>query len=399
MKTKLLTLIAILIAPISVSFAQTSANYVAPRTEWGQPDLQGVWNFVSSTPLQRPERFGTQEFLTPEEVEADRIRAAERAIAADAAEAELVLNPEAPPVGESTGGYNNFWYETAAIGDNVRTSLIIYPVNGRLPARVEGSAVHTANLGPDVEGDRPVLAVFGGIGKDGPEDRGLSERCLIGFNAGPPFTGGGYNANVQIFQNQDHAVILTEMVHDARIVPLGDLSATELLALGLSAANLGELALANQVVNKLSAMLAASPNSLQAKFVYLEVAALTLHKESMSQSAVDAGKRQQAIELLKEAIALEEQQIPPNGAPTPLKPVHELAGEIMLEMGMAEESAKLFEVSLQLLKNRPWSLLGAARSYAKMNDTAKATAKYRALLAVWSDDNHSAVSEAKKYLN
>ena len=82
--------------------------------------------------------------------------------------------------------------------------------------------MHTANLGPDVEGDRPVLAVFGGIGKDGPEDRGLSERCLIGFNAGPPFTGGGYNANVQIFQNKDHAVILTEMVHDARIVPLDD---------------------------------------------------------------------------------------------------------------------------------------------------------------------------------
>ena len=62
--------------------------------------------------------------------------------------------------------------------------------------------------------------MFGGISKDGPEDRGLSERCLIGFNSGPPFTGGGYNANVQIFHNKDHAVIMTEMVHDARIVPL-----------------------------------------------------------------------------------------------------------------------------------------------------------------------------------
>ena len=133
-----------------------------------------------------------------------------------------MLDPQAPPVGESTGGYNNFWYETASIGENVRTSLIVYPANGRFPYLVEGAAVHTANLGPDVEGDRPVLAVFGGIGKDGPEDRGLSERCLIGFNAGPPFTGGGYNANVQIFQNKDHAVIMTEMVHDARIVPLDD---------------------------------------------------------------------------------------------------------------------------------------------------------------------------------
>lgn len=205
--------------------AQAADDYVVPRTQWMQPDLQGVWNFNSSTPMQRPERFGTQEFLTPDEVEQDRVRQEARRIAADAAEAKLVLNPEAPPVGESTGGYNNFWYETASIGENVRTSLIVYPTNGRLPPRVEGAAVHTANLGPDVEGDRPVLAVFGGIGKDGPEDRGLSERCLIGFNAGPPFTGGGYNANVQIVQNKDHVVIMTEMVHDARIVPLGDRAA------------------------------------------------------------------------------------------------------------------------------------------------------------------------------
>lgn len=222
MKIKLLILFSTLIAPVALFFAQAAEDYVAPRTEWGQPDLQGVWNFNSSTPMQRPERFGTQEFLTPEEVEQDRIRQQERRTAADAAEAELVLNPQAPPVGESTGGYNNFWYESASIGENVRTSLIVYPPNGRFPARIEGVAVHTANLGPDVEGERPVLAVFGGISKNGPEDRGLSERCLIGFNAGPPFTGGGYNANVQIFQNKDHAVIMTEMVHDARIVPLDD---------------------------------------------------------------------------------------------------------------------------------------------------------------------------------
>jgi len=220
-------LISILLVPINVSLAQTAGSYVIPRTEWGQPDLQGVWNFNSSTPMQRPQRFGTQEFLTPAEVEQDGVRQEERRIAADAAEAKLVLNPQAPPVGENPGGYNNFWYESAGIGENVRTSLIVYPTDGRFPARAEGAAVHTANLGPDVEGDRPVLAVFGGIGKDGPEDRGLSERCLIGFNAGPPFTGGGYNANVQIFQNKDHAVIMTEMVHDARIVPLDNRGALD----------------------------------------------------------------------------------------------------------------------------------------------------------------------------
>ena len=228
MKIKLLLFVCTLLAPISLSFAQTADDYVAPRTEWGQPDLQGIWNFNSNTPMERPDRFGTQEFLTPEEAEQDRLRQEERRIAADAREAELVVNPVAPPAGaSSTGGYNSFWYETASIGENVRTSLIVYPRNGRLPARVEGSAEHIANLGPDVEGERPVIALFGGIGKDGPEDRGLSERCLIGFNAGPPLAGGGYNANVQIFQNKDHAVIMTEMVHDARIVPLDDRDAID----------------------------------------------------------------------------------------------------------------------------------------------------------------------------
>ena len=177
-----------------------------------------------------------------------------------------------------------------------------------------------------------------------------------------------------------------------------DLSATELLALGLSAANLGDLKLANQTVVKLRELKDENPNSIQNQLVYLEVAALTLHKESISSAMVDVSKRQQAITLMQEAIALKETQRPPNGAPTPLKPVHELTAEMMLEMGMAEDAAAMFEVSLQRLKNRPWSLLGAARSYDKMNNTQKAAENYQALLAVWSDDSHSAVREAKEYL-
>lgn len=221
-KAKCLLLVASLAAPLGVSVAQSTNDFETPRTQWGQPDLQGVWNWVSSTPMQRPREFGTREFLTEDELAQKRAREAAARAAADAAEAERNVDPEAPPVGESTGGYNNFWYETASIGENVRTSLLIYPEDGRLPERVEGAAVHTTSLGPDVEGDRPVLGVFGGIGKTGPEDRGLSERCLIGYNAGPPFSGGGYNANVQIVQNRDHVVVLTEMVHDARIIPLTD---------------------------------------------------------------------------------------------------------------------------------------------------------------------------------
>lgn len=177
-----------------------------------------------------------------------------------------------------------------------------------------------------------------------------------------------------------------------------DLGTTELLALGLSAANLGDLELANQVVNKLSNMLADKPDDVQLKLIHHQITALTLHKESMKQPMVDVAKRQQAIELMQEAMTIKEGQRPPNGAATPLKPVHELAAEMLLEMGRSEEAAKIFATSLQRLPNRPWSLLGSARSHKNLNDINQATMKYEALLEVWSDDSHPAVQEAKKYL-
>ena len=179
-------------------------DYVAPRTEYGQPDLQGVWNFSSFIPLQRPALFADKKFLTDE------------AVAALAAQTEAGLQA-INNIG--VGGYNTFWIEMGGEGDN-RTSLITYPENGRLPETVEGVVVQVGGLGPDESGTRPVRMVVGGIAKDGPEDRGISERCLVGFNAGPPFTPSLYNNNVQIVQNRDTVVIMTEMIHDARIVSL-----------------------------------------------------------------------------------------------------------------------------------------------------------------------------------
>ncbi|MCY4270470.1 MAG: hypothetical protein OXE80_09900 [Gammaproteobacteria bacterium] len=190
-------------------------DFVAPRTEWGHPDLQGVWNFSSNVPLVRPERFGEREFMTPEEVEELRARLA----AADAASDQAVPRRVAT---DDPGGYNDFWVESAGITDRIRTSHIVYPTNGQMPATVEGVEIVFGGLGDDVPGQRPVRFVVGGIGKDGPEDRGLSERCIVGFNAGPPFMPSLYNNNVQIFQNRDTAVILTEMINDARIVPIGE---------------------------------------------------------------------------------------------------------------------------------------------------------------------------------
>lgn len=189
----------------AVSAVQAADDYQAPRTEWGQPDLQGVWNFASNVPMTRPRQFGDREYMTEEEAQA---------LAAMSEKQYEALN------NDGVGGYNTFWVESAGRGDNLRTSLITYPVNGQLPQMVEGTQVQIGGLGPDFKGTRPVRATVGGVGKDGPEDRGLSERCIVGFNSGPPFTPSMYNNNIQIVQNKDTVVIITEMIHDARIVPL-----------------------------------------------------------------------------------------------------------------------------------------------------------------------------------
>ncbi|NKB33999.1 MAG: hypothetical protein GKR91_12960 [Pseudomonadales bacterium] len=202
MKTRVLALATATL--FAAGIAQAQDDYSAPRTQWDQPDLQGVWNFSSVIPLERPAFFGDKQFLTDEE------------IAALAAQTEAGLEA-INNIG--VGGYNTFWTEMGGDGDN-RTSLITYPENGRLPETQEGVPVQVGGLGPDEPGDRPVRMVVGGIAKDGPEDRGLSERCIVGFNSGPPFTPNLYNNNVQIFQNKNTAVIMTEMIHDARIVPI-----------------------------------------------------------------------------------------------------------------------------------------------------------------------------------
>ncbi len=181
------------------------------------------------------------------------------------------------------------------------------------------------------------------------------------------------------------------------------LSANELLALGLSAAHLGELDLAELVASRLGELVSRSPGNSNLKIMQNEVAALTLAMRA--QELLDVGlttdglpQQQQALDLMTAAIELKEQQPPPNGAANPLKPVHELTGEIMLAFGQAQGAAEMFETSLLRLPNRPWSLLGAARSYAASNRREQAAEKYLALLAVWSDDSHPAVQEAKHYL-
>ena len=179
-----------------------------PRSADGRPDLHGVWYFNTTTPLQRPERLAGRARYTEEEHAALAARTAE-------------FRPfDATPPEGSVGAYNQFWWDRGGPVEDRRTSLIVDPDNGRLPPLTPRATRQVGSTERHVPGPGPVRYRIGGIGADGPEERGLAARCLLGYNVGPPLLPGGYNNNLQLFQSADHVVILTEMVHDARIVPL-----------------------------------------------------------------------------------------------------------------------------------------------------------------------------------
>ena len=178
----------------SVSTAQSTT------TAWGDPDLQGVWDFRTITPLERPEELADKEVLTAEEAALyeqetlaarNKDRRAEDGISA----ARDVSN-----------AYNQFWWDYGdRLTEDRRTSLVVDPPDGRIPRK---------------QGAGELARLFGNRIPTGPEVRPLWERCIIGFNSGPPMLPSAYNNNVQLFQTADYVVILNEMVHSARIVPL-----------------------------------------------------------------------------------------------------------------------------------------------------------------------------------
>ncbi len=181
-----------------------------PRTPWGAPDLQGVWDFRTLTPLERPEALADKAFLSEEEAAAfeQEILYARDADRRDGAEIPAGIGSDVERA------YNQFWWDYGTnITEDRRTSLIVDPPDGRIPWTPEQQ-----------ESMAELFAQYFSRVPEGPEDRGLSERCILGFNSGPPMLPSAYNNNVQLFQTPDYVVILNEMVHSARIVPLADQS-------------------------------------------------------------------------------------------------------------------------------------------------------------------------------
>jgi hypothetical protein len=170
-------------------------------TPWGKPDLRGIWDFATITPMERPSELAGKEVLSEQEATEFERQTLER------------RNPDRRDGGAEADvgrAYNQFWwdYGTKVIASK-RTSLVIDPPNGKAPP-----------LTPDGKKRAEARAEIMRRPAAGPEDRNLAERCILGFNAGPPMAPGAYNNNVQLFQTPDSVIILNEMVNDARFVPL-----------------------------------------------------------------------------------------------------------------------------------------------------------------------------------
>ena len=190
---------------VSLWAVPAAAQTDVPRTAWGQPDLHGVWDFRSITPMQRPEDLGDQEFLTEEEAAELEQAAAERDLTAWNRAARRT------EAGGNVGAYNAFWMDRGlkTVGTR-RTSLIVDSPNGRYPD-VTTDGQERADARREYARAHPA---------DGPEDFSSGVRCILGFNAGPPFTPSAYNNNMQLFQTPNHVVIMTEMVNTARVIPI-----------------------------------------------------------------------------------------------------------------------------------------------------------------------------------
>ena len=207
---------------VSTAAAQARASdaekWEVPRTPDGHPDLQGNWTNQTMTPIQR--REGQGPVYTPEEVAELEQGYVDRVV-----EGAQPSDPDRPPPPpketiSAVDSYNDVFFErgsqVAVVYGEPRSSLITFPSNGRIPER-------TPEAQTRLQERRDLRSQFGEY--DHPELRPLAERCLTSYGspAGPPMLpNGGYNSNYTIVQTPDHVMIMTEMVHDTRIIRMGD---------------------------------------------------------------------------------------------------------------------------------------------------------------------------------
>ena len=174
--------------------AGAGAEWQVPRTGWGAPDLQGVWDYRTMTPLQRPGEFAGKAVMSDEEAAVYTARQLE----------EQADYDRAPSV------HAKWWLDYGTeLTEDKRTSLIVDPPDGRIPALTD----HARRRNDERSARRRAHPA------DGADYRGLTERCI---SFGTPRLPGAYNNNYQILQTPDHVVIVSEMIHDARIVPLDE---------------------------------------------------------------------------------------------------------------------------------------------------------------------------------
>ncbi len=188
----------LLLLPVAGVAQSDEGTTAVPRTPWGHPDLQGIWNNATTTPLERPSELAGKEFLTAEEV------------AGRDAQVAQTRSTDRPPREGTTGTYNEFWWERGKTAANRRTSLIVEPPDGQLPSLTPHGQKRMDALTAWRHGRGP---------SDSWEDRHMAERCIV-YRGVPPFPT-GYNNNYQIFQTPEYVVIFQEHIHDVRIIPLG----------------------------------------------------------------------------------------------------------------------------------------------------------------------------------
>ncbi len=197
----------------SISAARVTAQSSdeVPRTQWGAPDLGGVWDYRTITPLERPEKYGDRAFLTAAEAVELEQGAEDRERKADQAPArrtEAIKEDENPL--SVVGCCNRFWLDYGTqVQENRRTSLIVDPPNGRMPEKTPEGEQRPRNRGS-----------FGTHAFEQIEDFSASDRCM--GTLGVPIRPIAYNNNVQLFQTENHLVMFVEMMSTTRFIPIDD---------------------------------------------------------------------------------------------------------------------------------------------------------------------------------